>query len=137
LKYDKSSRAENPMMDALKAIVLGACFGAVFCMIGLIACALVFMGAKSIPYQMIQQIVLVICGLGALLSGYLCVRISRKNGLLFGFLAALLLFLLMLLVSAAAIQEPLTQQSLLRGLLMVIAGAIGGVIGVNKKSKRR
>ena len=45
------------MMDALKAIVLGACFGAVFCMIGLIACALVFMGAKSIPYQMIQQIV--------------------------------------------------------------------------------
>lgn len=135
--YDKSSRAENPMMDALKAIVLGACFGAVFCMIGLIACALVFMGAKSIPYQMIQQIVLVICGLGALLSGYLCVRISRKNGLLFGFLAALLLFLLMLLVSVAAIQEPLTQQSLLRGLLMVIAGAIGGVIGVNKKSKRR
>lgn len=106
-------------------------------MIGLIACALVFMGAKSIPYQMIQQIVLVICGLGALLSGYLCVRISRKNGLLFGFLAALLLFLLMLLVSVAAIQEPLTQQSLLRGLLMVIAGAIGGVIGVNKKSKRR
>ena len=84
MKYDKSSRAENPMMDALKAIVLGACFGAVFCMIGLIACALVFMGAKSIPYQMIQQIVLVICGLGALLSGYLCVRISRKNGLLFG-----------------------------------------------------
>ena len=79
MKYDKSSRAENPMMDALKAIVLGACFGAVFCMIGLIACALVFMGAKSIPYQMIQQIVLVICGLGALLSGYLCVRISRKN----------------------------------------------------------
>ena len=57
MKYDKSSRAENPMMDALKAIVLGACFGAVFCMIGLIACALVFMGAKSIPYQMIQQIV--------------------------------------------------------------------------------
>ena len=49
MKYDKSSRAENPMMDALKAIVLGACFGAVFCMIGLIACALVFMGAKSIP----------------------------------------------------------------------------------------
>ena len=44
-------------MDALKAIVLGACFGAVFCMIGLIACALVFIGAKSIPYQMIQQIV--------------------------------------------------------------------------------
>jgi len=43
----------------------------------------------------------------------------------------------MLLVSVAAIQEPLTQQSLLRGLLMVIAGAIGGVIGVNKKSKRR
>ena len=133
MKYDKSSRAENPMMDALKAIVLGACFGAVFCMIGLIACALVFMGAKSIPYQMIQQIVF----RGALLSGYLCVRISRKNGLLFGFLAALLLFLLMLLVSVAAIQEPLTQQSLLRGLLMVIAGAIGGVIGVNKKSKRR
>ena len=57
MKYDKSSRAENPMMDALKAIVLGACFGAVFSMIGLIASALVFMGAKSIPYQMIQQIV--------------------------------------------------------------------------------
>ena len=56
---------------------------------------------------------------------------------MFGFLAALLLVLLMLLVSVAAIQEPLTQQSLLRGLLMVIAGAIGGVIGVNKKSKRR
>ena len=60
MKYDNSSRAEDPMMDAFKAIVLGACFGAVFCMIGLIACALVFMGAKSIPYQMIQQIVLVI-----------------------------------------------------------------------------
>ena len=54
MKYDKSSRAENPMMDALKAIVLGACFGAVFCMIGLIACALVFMGAKSIPRLIAQ-----------------------------------------------------------------------------------
>ena len=104
MKYDKSSRAENPMMDALKAIVLGACFGAVFCMIGLIACALVFMGAKSIPYQMIQQIVLVICGLGALLSGYLCVRILRKRAVVWLF-SALLLFLLMLLVSVAAIQE--------------------------------
>ena len=137
MRYDKSSCAGNPITAALKAIVLGACSGAVFCMIGLIVCALVFMGAKSIPYQIIQQIVLAICGLGALLSGYLCVRISRKNGLLFGFLAALLLFLLMLLVSAAAIQEPFTQQSVLRGLVMVIAGAIGGVIGVNKKSKRR
>ena len=92
------------------------------------------MGAKSIPYQMIQQIILVICGLGALISGYLCVRILRKNGLLFGFWR-LCCFLLMLLVSAVAIQEPFTA-ILIAGLLMV-AGAIGGVIGVNKKSKRR
>ena len=34
------------MMDALKAIVLGACFGAVFCMIGLIACRSRFYGCK-------------------------------------------------------------------------------------------
>ena len=51
MKYDKSSRAENPMMDALKAIVLGACFGAVFCMIGLIACALVLWAQNRFPIR--------------------------------------------------------------------------------------
>ena len=61
----------------------------------------------------------------------------KKNGLMFGAVCAAVVFALMLLVSVALKSESTLADNLVRLLLMLLCGAIGGVFAANTRQKRR
>ncbi len=82
-----------------------------------------------IPVNMVSLCV------GALIGGWICGRIIKQKGLLLGIVCAAIVFLATASASLAAGGE-LSLQLLLRLLLMLPCGALGGILAVNKKKKR-
>ena len=46
-------------------------------------------------------------------------------------------FTVVFVVGVIAVNEPLSFEALVKGLLMTLCGAVGGIIGVNKRRKRK
>ena len=136
LSYDKNGETQG-IGRSVKSIVLGTAIGGVVCILCLVLFALLFVISKRIPQTMIQPLILVACAVGAFIGGYITVRIIRTKGLLFGILSGLLLFAIVCLVSVIAIRTPFSTYALIKGIIMMLMGAIGGIIGVNKRSKRK
>ena len=69
-------------------------------------------------------------------GGLICSAIMKQNGMMYGSISAALVFFVFFLISAAAGAQP-DVRILLRLAAMLPLGALGGVIGVNAKKKRK
>ncbi|HHV32595.1 TIGR04086 family membrane protein [Caproiciproducens sp. LBM24188] len=134
MKSNKHSN-ENPVLGALRAIIIGCVIGAAFCAALLGVFSLAFVSAGNIPQDFISPLVIALSVLSAFLAGFITAKISKKRGLIYGMLSGVLLFLLFLLAGLAASQGPVSMEAGIRLVIMALAGAIGGFLGVNKKSK--
>lgn len=135
LKNSKSAR-QKPVIDAIRAIVIGTVAGALICAVILGVSALVFVSAENIPQGLLSPLVIAVSVVSAFAAGYIAARISKKRGLLFGAASGMLLFALFLFSGLAVSNkaaEPV--QSGIRLLVMILSGAIGGVFAVSKKTK--
>ncbi|MVB12958.1 hypothetical protein CAFE_37110 [Caprobacter fermentans] len=126
----------KPVLDAVRAIVIGSVAGAFLCAVFLGVLALAFVSAESIPQGLLSPLVIAVSVLSAFAAGYIAAKISKKRGLLFGAAAGMLLFALFLF-SGLAISNKATEpaQSGVRLLVMVLSGSVGGVLSVSKKTK--
>lgn len=127
--------SENPVFGALRSIVIGCVAGAAFCAALLGLCSLAFVSAGNIPQDFISPLVIGLSVLSAFLAGFITAKISKKRGLIYGMLSGLLLFVLFLLAGLAASREPVSAEAGIRMLVMALAGAIGGFLGVSRKTK--
>jgi putative membrane protein (TIGR04086 family) len=126
---------ENPIFGAVRSIVIGSVAGAALCAALLGAFALAFVSAGHIPQGLISPLVIGISALSAFMAGLITAKISRKRGLAYGALSGLLLFVLFLVSGLIASHEAVSAASGMRLLVMVLSGAIGGLLAVSKKSK--
>lgn len=131
----KKHLAENPILGALRSIVIGSVAGAVLCAALLGAFALAFVSAGHIPQSMISPMMLALSVLSAFTAGFVTAKISRKRGLAYGALSGLLLFVLFLVSGLIASHEAISFAAGIRMIVMIISGAIGGLLAVSKKSK--
>ncbi len=110
--------------------------------IGVIVCAVILLIAAAImttgilPASAVTPIALAAAAIGAFVGGFVAARLSRERGLLYGAGVGLLLFLLITVVGIAASQELRGTMMLLKAALTIGFGALGGVLGVNVKTKR-
>ncbi|QAT49698.1 TIGR04086 family membrane protein [Caproiciproducens sp. NJN-50] len=135
MKSSKSIR-QKPVLDAIRAIVIGSVAGALICAVFLGVSALVFVSAESIPQGLLSPLVIAVSVLSAFAAGYIAARISKKRGLLFGAASGMLLFALFLFSGLAVSNKAVEPaQCGIRLLVMVLSGAIGGVLAVSRKTK--
>ena len=126
MKMTRSNK-NSTVLGAVRAVVIGAVCGAVLCA-GLLALfAFGFVKASYIPQFAINPIIIAVSAFSAFAAGFFAAKVSKKNGLLFGAISGLLLFVLFLLAPVLT--------TLTRLAVMVLAGAIGGLLSVSKKSK--
>nr|WP_319488108.1 TIGR04086 family membrane protein [uncultured Caproiciproducens sp.] len=131
----KKHLTENPILGALRSIVIGSVAGAVLCATLLGAFALAFVSAGHIPQNLISPMMLALSVLSAFTAGFATAKISRKRGLAYGALSGLLLFVLFLVSGLIASNEAISFTAGIRMIVMIISGAIGGLLAVSKKSK--
>ena len=71
--------------------------------------------------------------IGSFIGSYIAVRISKINGMLYGMACGFVLFVILFIGSLIIAREPLTMMVAIKAILLILVGAIGGIIGVNKK----
>ncbi len=127
------------MIDKKKAVaslVAGTLGGLAATAVVLMIFAFITVKMQNVNYDVFLPVVIAAACIGAFCGGYLSARINRSAGLAIGAVSAVLIFAVLLCVSAALGAVPQAAAAL-RLAAMVISGAIGGVLGVNKRRKKR
>ncbi len=117
----------------IKALFAGTLSGVILCAILLALSAFLFTKSGSVPHTVVEPLVLILAGIGAFVGGYVSGRISSESGVLYGLVCGFLIFIVFFVCGLIAVRESVTMVTLIRCLLMLLAGSIGGIIGVNKK----
>jgi putative membrane protein (TIGR04086 family) len=73
--------------------------------------------------------------IGAFLAGLTAAAVARQNGLLLGAVCGLLLFLLILVAGVARYAGVSGTHALLKFVVLLVCGSIGGVLGVNMRKR--
>lgn len=137
MRYEKTGEAENKWTASLKAILFGFCAGAIVCTVCLLIFAFLFTQAKLLPLSMIRPLVLVACLFASFVGGFCAARKRKMQGMFYGLITALVLFGVLALISAVKTAQPFTFYALVACFSMLLLGAIGGILGVNKKNRRK
>ncbi|MDD5953133.1 MAG: TIGR04086 family membrane protein [Oscillospiraceae bacterium] len=119
-----------------KPLLISLLCGSAMIAVLLIAAGFVLLKVGNIQTQVTSSVAIVICAVSAVLSGWIVGRMTRKNGLILGSLTGLLLYFLLLVVSVSCgIFQLFTVSSVIRLAVMILGGALGGLLAVNRRSK--
>ncbi len=119
--------------------IKGILFGVIICMAVIIL--LLMLGAfvitqlGNVPTDAINIIVTAINGIGVFCGSFVALRIIKSKGLIFGTAVGLVLFILIFIAGLISSTETLSINTLIKLIVSVICGGIGGILGVNKKAK--
>ena len=113
--------------------VIGAAITGWLFLINTVAVSALVFHIFSLPMAWVPWVVGILTYLAALLTGYRSAKRAQKKGLVKGFLAGVLFVLGYLAVELIA-GQPLR---LMNSLILLILSMIGGIFGINKKTKRR
>lgn len=136
MKSDKS-RNSGTVAKAVKALAVGTVVGFIICMLILLLITFILVKIQKFPETLVVPAAIFTACIGAFVGGYFSARVKKNNGLLMGAVCALVLFVLLLLIGSLFAGDMFGVVSLLRMSAMLISGAIGGVLGVNKRRRRK
>ena len=128
------SRSEDTAMvkKILRPVLVGACMGAVGCLLLLLLMAAVI-AAVDVPKAAITPLAVVASAVGAFVGGIVAAKIAKEKGLLFGAACGLILFVLVLVAGFAVLKEVRGSFAVAKLFILIGCGAIGGILGVNSR----
>jgi len=132
----KQEKSVNNNFKIIKSVLIGSIFGIAVCSAFLCLFAFIFVQIKQVPHLIVMEaLVLISVAFGAFFSGYISVRILKEKGLLCGMISGIFLFFILLLSGISIENEPFSFITLSKCLIAFFFGAIGGVLGVNRRLK--
>jgi len=117
----------------LRPLLIGLCIGVVACTLLLLLAALLFRSV-DVPPDAAAPVAVSAAAISAFLSGLIAARVAGSRGLLTGGACGLLLFLVLLLLGLARGGVD-SGYAVVKLAALTLAGAIGGVLGVNRKRR--
>lgn len=120
----------------LKALISGIITGLITCTVFLVLFASVFVKLGSISQNFVQILSLVAASVGAFVSGYVALRVYKEKGLYIGAICGSFVFLIFIVSGFFVSWGDLSSFTFVKLTLLTFFGALGGVLGTNKKSRR-
>lgn len=130
---DRTRKVDSTNVALMKSVGFGAVFGMVTILLLTILFSFIMLSSDFIVTSL-SVVSGFIVSLGAFFSGIFSARKFKSRGFLVGALSALLIFILLTL-AGLLISEAITYMLLLKLCLMVVFGAVGGIVGINLKSR--
>ena len=121
----------------LTAVLIGAAAGITVIVMMLVVFSVIIVRARTPLYSAYPAMAVSALCIGAFIGGYLSARINKTMGLAVGALSAALGAVVLLVYSLTAGDGGLSPLMLMRLAAMLLSGATGGVVGVNKRRKRK
>ncbi|NLZ46303.1 MAG: TIGR04086 family membrane protein [Clostridiales bacterium] len=130
-KKAMSSFKETRTYCTLLAVLIG--------FLAIMGCLFIFsiiiskIDAPSILVTVMSTIAL---GIGAYSGGFVCAKKRRKNGMFMGLVTGAIIFFLIFILSVIVVRTAINFTFATKLILAIVCGAIGGVVGVNSKSRK-
>lgn len=118
------------------SLAIGTGVGIGICLLVILLAAFVIVKSQSVPYQAFSVISIVSACIGSFCGGLLTAKLRGSMGLLWGAASGMTIFLILLAVGGI-LGGGFSGLLFLRLALMLITAALGGVLGVNGKKKKR
>lgn len=116
----------------IKKILIGSSISIAFTLIGLLIFSLL-LTYTGIKENTIPTVTIIISAVSILIGSTIAISKTKKNGIMNGFLVALIYVLFIYLLSSIIEKNfNLNMHSIIMIIACLITGCIGGIIGVNK-----
>lgn len=124
---------ENGKIKAFKSLLAGTLIGLLICSLLMLLLAFVLVKIQKLPTDAIYILLQIIGALSSFIGAYITVRIYKSYGLLFGTITGFAIFFVVFVVGVATCVETPSVLSITKLVAMLCAGALGGVLSVNKR----
>lgn len=130
------SRGEDTVMVKrfLRPVLLGVCVGALVCVVVLLLLA-VLLTVTDIPKAAVTPMAVAAAGIGAFFGGLTAGALAKEKGWLFGLTTGAVLYLLIFLMALPRLPEVSGSYALIKLLILIGCGAVGGMVGVNTRRR--
>lgn len=119
-----------------KPLLVGTIAGALTVIVVLLICSFA-VSCFSLPTAAMRAMAIITVAAGGFAGGYGAARAFRKKGLLIGGVVGVILALILTVAGVLFTQQAPAMQSLSKFAILMVSAMIGGILGVNAKSKRR
>jgi len=116
-----------------KPIIIGVLSSALIIAILLCLSAVVLNLTPSVPYGIIDYLTTAIAGIGVLIGSYIASAIMKSRGLIIGLLCAFIILAIIIAIGLSDGKNDVSIMTAIRSAVLLICGAVGGILGVNKK----
>lgn len=131
LKHGKRTNLGKHTKSTLFSVLIGEIVTILFLLIFSIA-----MCKIDIPTLVADMMIIVAVALESFIAGYTNGRMIKEKGMVYGAVCGMIMAFLLLVFKLICCDPVPTWLTLAKLLLMIVLSAVGGIIGVNKKSKR-
>lgn len=130
--YNK--RNTNKNIKNIGIVIIATLIG--FALTGIVLFIFSFLITKiDAPSDIKKLLSVVALGIGSCVGGYYCSKRKKRHGIFCGAICGFVMFVLIVIFGAIFADTILSFKSTTKLLLVLICGGIGGVVGVNSKSK--
>ena len=119
----------------VRSTIIGTVLSAVTIILMILIGSLLFLLSGKYPLEYLNYIMLGILGIGGFIGGYISARLNKSSGLLIGLITGLVIYLVILISGLGTSFDTITMLTLFKLIVLTLAGAFGGILGVNKKEK--
>ncbi|MEE0857863.1 MAG: TIGR04086 family membrane protein [Acutalibacteraceae bacterium] len=126
---------DNSKLIILRSVLIGVLVGIAVCSVLIVLLSFLLVKMGQLPTNTVYILLQIIGALSAFLGGYTAVRIYKSMGLLLGVSTAFIMFLIVFLIGISTSVESVSMLSLTKLVAMLCAGAVGGILSVNKRKK--
>lgn len=135
MKNEKSQQITIKAMT--RAVIFGGLLGGIVLMLMLFLSAFFVLKMKSLSQTAVFAAAIISSCVSAFLAGFIASRILKVRGMAVGALSAMLLFIIVLITGTIISPNNLNLDTLMRFAAMILSGSFGGILGVNRRRRRR
>ncbi len=135
MKNDKSQQLTVKTMA--RAVIFGGLFGGIILILMLLLSAFIVLKMRTISQGIVFGASIISSCISSFFAGFISARILKERGMAVGALSSLLLFIIILITGTLFTADNVNLSTLMRLAAMILSGAFGGVLGVNKKKRRK
>lgn len=121
----------------VKAVLIGAVSSVVFAVILTCLFSVMLNMMSGIPYDLIDYVMVAIEGFSVLMGAYIACVIAKSKGLIIGALCGAISLLIVFAVGMSMAKNNIGLLTIIRSIVMLLCGIVGGIMGVNRKDKVR
>ncbi len=126
---------ENNVLKTAVAVMIGVICGIFFCTLLMVLTAWLLVKIGKLPLNTAYILMQIIGALAAFVGSYVAVRIHKSNGLIIGMITALVMFVIVFTVGWIICLDNISLTAITKLTAMLCAGALGGILSVNKKKR--